>query len=491
MAGLTNDELLLLDNLIYTDFVKDGRTVAEVVAQAEKAIENGTFGKPYGGMDVTEWKTVFAHIKNDKKLCSYVVTNYENNAKTGMRAACFVDNAKNPTDINVAFRGTSSDNEWHDNGAGMYVSDTPEQIASANYINKLPESYGNKLTVTGHSKGGNRAQYVTIATDRVGRCVSYDGQGFSQQFIQKYGDKIEERRRWIKSISAKEDPVNALLQPIAGEITYIETEKQPGLLDNHKPCILLDSYGKLRPVASKPSPWTILINEYTVYLDKTLKEPYKSMAVDGVLGFLEKGGHQDKTVKEQVLYALKDDYGKESPVQGILGLIIAAGHADDFLIDFLVKHYGSKSAIFLAIMSRLNPLYAAEILKTVIKYSIGKSTNRENEILASLNTAGPASDFIYLSTDGLRTEAMKLKKYQAEYTDTTDKLTNLIIALKDDHIWDTTATELFIQSYLELKTAFEKFGTALAEYATIMETVSNRMEETDRRLSSKIDGITL
>ena len=52
------------------------------------------------------------------------------------------------------------------------------------YIKNLPKEYGNNITVTGHFKGGNKAQYVTIVTDRIGRCVSFDGQGFSKEFLE-------------------------------------------------------------------------------------------------------------------------------------------------------------------------------------------------------------------------------------------------------------------------------------------------------------------
>lgn len=65
------------------------------------------------------------------------------------------------------------------------MSDTIQQERAAEYINNLPLKYGNDLTVSGHSKGGNKAQYVTIVTDRVERCLSQDGQGFSPEFLKK------------------------------------------------------------------------------------------------------------------------------------------------------------------------------------------------------------------------------------------------------------------------------------------------------------------
>ena len=40
-----------------------------------------------------------------------------------------------------------------------------------------------ELTVTGHSKGANKAMYTTIMCNNVTRCVSFDGQGFSKEFL--------------------------------------------------------------------------------------------------------------------------------------------------------------------------------------------------------------------------------------------------------------------------------------------------------------------
>lgn len=119
------------------------------------------------------------------------------------------------------FRGTSGDIEWHDNGQRGYLSDTDQQKAALKYIESLPY---NNITVTGHSKGGNKAQYVTILSDKVVRCLSLDGSGFSKEFIEKYKDRINERADKITSISAEYDCVNILFNSIAGITIHIDTE---------------------------------------------------------------------------------------------------------------------------------------------------------------------------------------------------------------------------------------------------------------------------
>lgn len=69
----------------------------------------------------------------------------------------------------VLFQGTKDSREWYDDAVGLYVTDTPVQQQTLEYIQSLDYE---KLTVTGHSKGGNKAMYVTILDDRVDRCVS-------------------------------------------------------------------------------------------------------------------------------------------------------------------------------------------------------------------------------------------------------------------------------------------------------------------------------
>ena len=48
-------------------------------------------------------------------------------------------------------------------------------------------------------KGGNKAQYVGILSDKVDRVLSLDGQGFSKEFVEKYQDLIDKNRHKIRN----------------------------------------------------------------------------------------------------------------------------------------------------------------------------------------------------------------------------------------------------------------------------------------------------
>lgn len=193
--------------------------------------------------------------------------------KNGLRACCFVkENNGNIEDVVAVFRGTSGGNEWKDDlmMANAVSSEIMDDVAI--YIKNLPKEYGNNITVTGHSKGGNKAQYVTIVTDRIGRCVSFDGQGFSKEFLEFYSARIEERKSIITSISAEHDFVNSLLFPIAGDIKYIKADfdKKFGL--NHCPNKVFNSNGELNEEVEQPAFLSRLISYLTKYSSATVSD---------------------------------------------------------------------------------------------------------------------------------------------------------------------------------------------------------------------------
>mgnify|MGYP000907444284 CR=1 FL=1 len=264
MPSLSDDLLLLLDNLIYLKEIDNDQSVKRVLGIAENQIANGK-NPGTGGLEIEDWKKIINafNAPENSHLKNYVVQNYVPN-DNGMRAAAFVDNADAPTDVNIVFRGTGSPYEWHDNGEGGYLTETVQQRKAAEYINSLPKEWGNDLTVTGHSKGGNKAQFVTIVTDRISRCVSFDGQGFSPEFFEKYAKEIAERKDFITSISAKSDYVNVLMIPIAGTRLYIDVEGE-SFIANHFPHIMLDENGKLLPMGEE-SDFSKFINDYSMYI---------------------------------------------------------------------------------------------------------------------------------------------------------------------------------------------------------------------------------
>lgn len=228
MAELNEEQLLLLNNLVYLDAAcSPGHSVSSIVTDLLEpgALDGLDIG---GGMTKDDAVIILEAIAKDDTLMSMKI---DSCVDTEIRGVCFTSDDAGAV---IAYRGTGpAYAAWDDNAQGGYLADTDMQQEALEFAQSCARRYDD-ITVTGHSKGGNMAQYVTVLMgDEVDRCVSFDGQGFSDEFLQKYGKEILENRDKIRSVCAYNDYVNILLTPIAGETVY---------LDNHNPGIKAGHY---------------------------------------------------------------------------------------------------------------------------------------------------------------------------------------------------------------------------------------------------------
>ena len=176
---------------------------------------------------------------------------------SGTHGFCVKDSENN---ITVIYSGDYAySDSWVDNFVGAVKEDSNEQENALIFFEdcmKKAEEYGDvgNVTVSGHSKGGNLAQYVTILSEDVDYCLSYDGQGFSDQFISYYADKIAANGSKITSISANYDFVHCALNPIPNAQHYfVDVEMKPDELSLrtlawfHMPILILDENGNILP----------------------------------------------------------------------------------------------------------------------------------------------------------------------------------------------------------------------------------------------------
>ena len=224
---LSDSDLLVLENLTYC---LDGNnaasanglrplcecsTVGEFLEQFSESIlsqMDKRTGDTYGADSAAEWAAMIRYLKCNKEICNLKVLDVNN-------MGILFENPQDNTAI-VAFRGTNGAEEWVDNVEGLIQADTKLQMEAYEYIESL--DYDN-ITVVGHSKGGNKAQYVAIRSDKVNRCVAYDAQGFSQQFIDKYSVQIGENSWKVQCYSLSSDFVHILLYPLPGaSFTFVD-----------------------------------------------------------------------------------------------------------------------------------------------------------------------------------------------------------------------------------------------------------------------------
>ena len=246
MGQLSTEQVLLLNNLMYMNSrepFKDmanyqGKTLGELVND----IDTGKFKSNIDYTTFTngdEWRNIIESVRNDDKLCSTRIEASYDDGKGGMS---ILFNNTTDNEAVVVYRGTGSPSEWKDNFQGGSVTNQPDGVSTAQqegalkwYQSQDLDGY-DSVTVSGHSKGGNKAKYITIMDNSVDRCLSFDGQGFSDEFVNKYEGKIAENQYKIHNHNVDGDYVNILLNDIGDKTYYKGYNYGDGkFLENHCP----------------------------------------------------------------------------------------------------------------------------------------------------------------------------------------------------------------------------------------------------------------
>ena len=170
----------------------------------------------------------------------------DHNEKTGFYA-CVIETS--PGEAAVGFRGSESakdisnlTNDWIKADLGLLNSTQTSQHAEVEEFLRQEFDTLNKydnLTMTGHSLGGNLAEYATIVSEEYGlddnieRCVSFDGPGFSDEFISKNSNRINHMKD--KMTHYRWSLVGGMLFDLPG-VTYItcEVSNDANKIDNKK-----------------------------------------------------------------------------------------------------------------------------------------------------------------------------------------------------------------------------------------------------------------
>lgn len=152
----------------------------------------------------------------------------------GTNAATFINEADDK--VYVIFRGTG-DGEWYDNGSGLSKAETAQQKEAVEYFDEVVKTLNindqTKLYAGGHSKGGNKVQYITMESknsDLITATYSVDGQAHSDAAIKKWKksysqDEYAKRVSKIYGINGANDFISVLGTSIIlkENISYIDT----------------------------------------------------------------------------------------------------------------------------------------------------------------------------------------------------------------------------------------------------------------------------
>lgn len=240
----TFDELLFLEILMYTSeetpfkniLDMEGKTVRELVDGIDEdlLVDDKIYRGYLSGM---EWKKILNVMKNRDRLLDIVIadTYMDEDFGGGGGLAALMLSKKNHEAV-VAFRGTAT-REWVDDFAGANRADTLQQLNALEWYHAIYRKHHMDqyyVTLVGHSKGGNKAKYITILDDTPDRCYSIDGQGFSDAFFAAYGERILLRQDRIENHSIDYDSINALMTEIGKEYFYTGYDYgQLGYIETH------------------------------------------------------------------------------------------------------------------------------------------------------------------------------------------------------------------------------------------------------------------
>lgn len=448
---LSTEQVLLLNNLMYmTDdppLQSISSTRAKTIGEYISAINITRLYKSrdYGSyMTGNDWKNLIEAVKNDNQLMNIKIEKVHiaeiTNDGGGGVSAVFVDSSTN--EAVITFRGTSN-LEWKDNLIGGGQTDMPDKVSTPcqdtalKWYQSLELEQYETVTVTGHSKGGNKAKYITIMDNSVDRCLSFDGQGFSDEFMKHYADRIALNQDKITNNNIDSDFVNLLLNDLGNTIFYKGYDYGEGhFLENHCPntFFCFSSNGTYHLTESTRDPRMEVIDEFLNNYLRTLPVDQKKETLI-MLGEIIEGGFNNVPANDLLKILLEGNnvsyaanifayilkYQKVNPelinaVNGVLEdmdmkdiaqiVNIASGIANWRYFDKIVDILAWRS-LYIHI-----PDFAYKLLQDyLIKYGIILSRDDLKKLLGMLNIMANDMDNIIIKDNG---EDIKISSWQEE-----------------------------------------------------------------------------
>lgn len=227
------DVLLILNCIIYVhNFEKDDvqeKIVGKNIYEIFDFIRNKKDSSGFYPAEINEeeFSVILNTIEHNKQIYEKIKIVDVDNSIYGNASG--TDRVVNATflfedDLIIIYKGTAGDFEWKDNVEGTYnITDTKQQRIALKYFDEMVKKFKNvkNIYVSGHSKGGNKAQYIGVLRgnmSKLKKVYSFDGQGFNDNFLKKYNKEIELNKYKIFNICNEYDYVNILMHSVSNKI---------------------------------------------------------------------------------------------------------------------------------------------------------------------------------------------------------------------------------------------------------------------------------
>ena len=93
---------------------------------------------------------------------------------------------------------------------------------------------------------------------------------------------------------------------------------------------------------------------------------------------------------------------------------------------------------------------------------------------------------IQVTPDLLNGKANELRTYKDQHDEAMSKMRNLIYGLND--VWKGEAQDAFLAKYESMQSTFTNFSQMLEDYAKLMDTAAQRLQETDQSLQATMNS---
>lgn len=413
------DELLLIELLTYlpdkfpfTSVLNaNDLTVREYIntIDVSKIEDDIVYTSCMNGFD---WRNIIMALENNQSIMDlFIAQAHLDTAYGGGGGISAVFLNDRDMEAVVAFRGTAS-NEWVDDFEGANQVDSLQQINALEWYKSVYEKLHLEdymVTVIGHSKGGNKAKYITILNDTPARCVAFDGQGFSDEFIEHYRKRILKRQDIIENHNIDFDYVNILMNDVGKKTYYIGYDYGKfGFAESHSPNTFFD-FGENGEYAMRVNP-----NGQRPEM-QILDQFINSMIRSGVSKKEQAETNRLVGILVEKAFAIGKDNTVTEYINFLCDLVSDPTYSDNtaYLLAFCIK-YSKQNPDFLNALKDIMRNFQSEETVKLIDMLEDLVTSKKLSAIIDL------SNFLIMHVNGVVVKQIRnlcLKKYNVELTE--------------------------------------------------------------------------
>jgi hypothetical protein len=363
-------DLLVATQIAYYNFDKDtfrgkkgNATLKELLDDPGKIVFNqlkSNLNKAKTPLDISRAQSaikLYNEIDSgDSKYSNWIIKKVNDDNRNSGFYGCLIETS--PDSAIVGFRGSESmegdqlQKDWINNDLGLLDSKgTDQQKVAESFMNDINSEYKySNYATTGHSLGGNLSEHATITAptamkDKISQCLSFDGPGFSDEYIKDHADQISQVQGKITHYQWSF--VGALLSQIPGEnYKSIMTKDEVygkydiGSLTQKHDTSFVDFYGNVRVMPGVMDNFARSIGKLSREIDSCPSEVGNAL-IWGINGIIAMPDNEKKLAATAIIVELAM-FALTHPITTAVGVVAIAALA---VIGYIDSDFYGKTLI--------------------------------------------------------------------------------------------------------------------------------------------------